>query len=69
MTEIDIFNLGESKWNDLLQRGLQQKVLNHHEEELIQVAIKYCRTGFGCSNKQAKYIWDIKKKLSESGIE
>lgn len=69
VTEIDIFNLGEAKWNDLLQRGLQQKVLNHHEEELVQVAIKYCRTGFGCSNKQAKYIWDIKKKLSESGIE
>ena len=69
VTEIDIFNLGENKWRDLLQRGIEQKVLNHKDEELIQVAMKYCRTGFGCSSKQAKAIWEIKQKLSENGIE
>lgn len=68
-TEIAIFNLGENKWKDLLQRGFQQKVLNPVDENFIQVAIKYCRTGFGCSSKQAKCIWEIKEKLSKNGIE
>jgi len=69
VTEIDIFNIGENKWADLLKRGIEQKVLNHVEEEFIKVAMKYCKTGFGCSPKQAKAIWEIKQKLNSNGIE
>lgn len=67
--EIEIFKIGVNKWQDLLNRGVSQKVLNPVDVSFIGTAIKYCQTGTGCSSAQAKRIWEIKGKLAENGIE
>ena len=59
----------KTKGADLLKRGIEQDVLNYMDEKYIKVAMKYCKTGFGCSPKQAKLIWEIKQKLASNGIE
>ena len=68
-TEIAIFNLGEKKWKEYLDKGIEQKVLNDVDIDFLKLAINYCRTGSGCSTKQAARIWEIKEKLFENGIE
>ena len=67
--ELMVFNIGETKWSDLLTRGNEQKILNYHDCELIKVAIKYCRTGMGILSKQALELIDIIGKLKQNGIE
>lgn len=66
--EIEIFKIGPKKWEELLSKGTEQKVLNNIEVEFLEVAIKYSKTGTGCSPKQAVRILDLKKKLEENGI-
>ena len=70
VAQIQVFNVGVNKWQDLLKRGIEQKVLNHLEIEFINVAISYCKTGNSdnCSTKQAAKILAIKKMLEENGI-
>lgn len=68
-TEISIFRLGDKKWTELLEKGIEQHVLNDVDIDFIKLAIKYCKTGAGCSSKQASRIWEIKEKLLENGIE
>lgn len=67
--EIEIFKLGIKKWEDLLDRGLKQNILNSVDVSFINIAIKYCSSGTGCSPAQAQRIWEIKQKLAENGIE
>lgn len=66
---IYIFNLGIETWEQLLKKGKDQKILSFFDEQMINVAIKFCMTGSGCSDKQAKEIMKILKKLDENGIQ
>ena len=68
-SEIEVFQIGKKKWEELLCRGIEQKVLNVKEIDFINVAIKYCVSGMGCSSKQAAKVLEIKEKLSENGID
>lgn len=67
--EIEVFNIGKTKWESLLIKGKKQKVLNTQDVDFINVAINYCVTGSNCSSKQAARILEIKRKLRENGIE
>lgn len=68
LNEIQVFNIGIKKWEDLLKRGTEQKILNSTDMEFLNVAIEFCRSGNNCSSRQAARILDIKKKLEENGI-
>lgn len=68
LNEIQVFNIGVKKWEDLLKRGTEQNILNITDMEFLNVAIEFCRSGDNCSSRQAARILDIKKKLEENGI-
>lgn len=67
-SEIEVFNVGVKKWQDLMEKGISQKVLKQIDIEFINVAISYCKTGAGCSSKQAIRILEIKRELERNGI-
>lgn len=70
MIEVEIFNLGYDFWQSLKQRGDEQKVLNYHESQMLELASNYClfEKVKQISSKQAKEIGEIKNKLEECGI-
>lgn len=69
MIEIQIFNLGSTYWQSLMEKGIEQKLINEKDIDLLNCAIKYCNGQTSISSAQGNYIWNIREKLSENGIE
>ena len=64
--EIEIYKLGKEYWLNLLNEGKKRGILSSDEEDLLRVA---ANAFFKApSNKQCKFIWQIRKKLENSGI-
>lgn len=68
MVEIQIFNLGSDYWKNVLNKGIEQNILNTKDVDLLNCAIKYCEGLIRISPAQGDYIWKIKEKISENGI-
>lgn len=68
MVEIQIFNLGSEYWQTLIDKGVDQKLLNDKDIDLLNCAIKYCNGLMTISSAQADYIWKVREKLSENGV-
>ena len=68
MIEIQIFNLGAGYWENLLNKGIDQKLLNDKDIDLLNCAIKYCNGIMTISSAQGEYIWKVREKLSENGV-
>lgn len=68
MVEIQIFNLGSNYWKNLLDKGVEQKLLNDKDIDLLNYAIKYCEGVIRISPAQGDYIWKLREKFSENGI-
>lgn len=66
---IEIFNLGESYWNNLITKATEQRVLTYKDIEFLEIAKKTCSTGKIVSNKQAAVIKKIVEQLKDVGIE
>ena len=65
---IYIFSLGVETWQELHKKGKEQKILSYFDEQMIKVAINFCMTGAGCSDKQSKEIIKVIEKLKENGV-
>lgn len=68
MVEIQIFNLGSEYWQTLIDKGVDQKLLNDKDIDLLNCAIKYCNGLMAISRAQGDYIWKVREKLSENGV-
>lgn len=66
--EVEVYNKGIVYWTNLLEKGIQQKLLLPRDEDLIRLAIDYCKTIKMITPKQAKAIWDIRTKLAQNGV-
>jgi hypothetical protein len=67
--EVQVFNFGSRNWEVLLSKGMEQQVLNGHEQGQLQVAIKYANGVYSSiTRKQATEILEIKDKLEELGV-
>lgn len=69
ISAIDICREPESYWQDLIDRGRDQQVLNYMDIQLLEAAKKSTRTGILVSNNKAKNIWDKVAELKKVGIE
>ena len=67
-TEVEVYNKGILYWTNLLEKGIQQNLLLPRDEDLLRLAIDYCKTIKMITPKQAKAIWDIRTKLSQNGV-
>ena len=68
MVEIQIFNLGSEYWQTLIDKGVDQKLLNDKDIDLLNCAIKYCNGLMTISSAQGDYIWKVREKLFENGV-
>ncbi len=68
MVEIQIFNLGSEYWQVLINKGVDQGLLNAKDIDLLNCAIKYCNGLMTISSAQGDYIWKVREKLSKNGI-
>ena len=66
---IQIFNLGEKYWDNLITKANDQRALSYRDIEFLETAKKTCTTGRIVSNKQAIVIKKIVDHLKELGIE
>ena len=67
--EISIFVKGSAYWESMIQRGLNQSVLNHYDEQQLKNAINYCNGIYSQLTKtQLKEIAKVVLKLEENGI-
>lgn len=66
---IEIFKKGESYWQKLIDKATEQRVLNCHDIELLEVAKKSCRTARMVTNKQSAAIKKVVDSLKAVGIE
>lgn len=66
---LEIFKKGEIYWESLIKKVIEQRTLNQHDIEFLEVAKKSTKTGKLVSDKQAAVIKEIVEKLKEIGIE
>jgi hypothetical protein len=67
--EVDIFTKGASYWESLISRGLEQKVLNFADAQMLGNAVSYCNGRFAqLSKHQVKEITRIVEDLKANGI-
>lgn len=67
--DIQIFNIGSVKWGNYLEKGKEQGLINGHEIEMLQIAIKFSNNVYtSLKTKQATDILQIKEKLDNLGI-
>ena len=65
---VEIYNLGNSYWTDLLKEGMKRHILSPMEIDLLNLAVA-CTAGKKVpSEKQAKLIWKIRNKLDQAGV-
>ena len=67
--EVDIFTKGASYWESLISRGLEQKVLNFADAQMLGNAVSYCNGRFSQLSKyQVREINRIVADLQVNGI-
>lgn len=66
---LEMFNKGEKYWENLIDKGTSQKVLNAQQIEYLTTMKRYISLGRLVSNKQAAVILDIVNELRKVGIE
>ena len=67
--EIEVINLGADYWENVLQWGLERKLISPIEQSFLEVAINFEKTLRPPSSKQAKKILDIREKLYSEGLQ
>lgn len=65
---VEIYNLGNSYWTDLLKEGMKRHILSPTETDLLNLAIAFTAGKIVPSEKQAKLIWKIRNKLDQAGV-
>ena len=65
---VEIYNLGNSYWTDLLKEGMKRHILSPMETDLLNLAIAFTAGKKVLSEKQAKLIWKIRNKLDQAGV-
>ena len=65
---VEIYNLGNSYWTDLLKEGMKRHNLSPMEIDLLNLAIAFTAGKKVPSEKQAKLIWKIRNKLDQAGV-
>ncbi len=68
LIENEIVILGGKYWENLINQGLERRILSSTELDLLQLAAKIEKTGKVPSPKQAQYIWKIRQKLEDAGV-
>ena len=66
--EIEVVKLGSSYWKEVLEWGLERKLLNPIEVDFLNVAVNFEKTYRTPTNKQAKRIFEIREKLFDEGL-
>lgn len=66
--EIEVINLGEEYWLNILNWANERKLLTPMENDLIKMASSFMKTGRIPSAKQANLILSIRKKLYDDGL-
>ena len=66
---IQIYKLGETYWQNLIDKATKQNACNSHDIELLEFAKKSCRSAKMVSNKQAAVIEKIVEELKKVGIQ
>ena len=66
---LEIYQKGFKYWQNLIDKATQQRVLNYHDLELLEVAKKSCLSAKVVTDKQAQVIKRIVEELKEVGIE
>ena len=67
--EIEVINLGVDYWKNVLQWGLERKLISPIEQSFLEVAINFEKTLRPPSSKQAKKILEIREKLYSEGLQ
>lgn len=65
---VEIYNLGNDYWKNLLSEGIKRRILSPMEIDLINLAIAFTENKKVPSDKQAKLIWKIRDKLDQAGV-
>ena len=65
---VEIYNLGNDYWKNLLSEGIKRRILSPMEIDLINLAIAFTKNKKVPSDKQAKLIWKIRDKLDQAGV-
>lgn len=65
---VEIYNLGNDYWKNLLNEGIKRRILSPMEIDLINLAIAFTENKKVPSDKQAKLIWKIRDKLDQAGV-
>ena len=65
---VEIYNLGNSYWTDLLKEGMKRHIFSPMETDLLNLAIAFTAGKKVPSEKQAKLIWKIRNKLDQAGV-
>ena len=66
--EIEVINLGEEYWLNILSWANERKLLTSMENDLLKIASSFMKTGRIPSTKQANLILSIRKKLYDDGL-
>lgn len=68
---IEIYNLGTNNpnyWQNLIDEGLKRRILSYQEQDLLRLAVDFCKGKKVPSDKQANFIWKIREKLDKAGV-
>ena len=65
---VEIYNLGNRYWTNLLNEGMKRHILSPMETDLLNLAISFTAGKKVPSEKQAKLIWKIRNKLDQAGV-
>lgn len=65
---VEIYNLGNDYWKNLLNEGIKRRILSPMEIDLINLAIAFTENKKVPLDKQAKLIWKIRDKLDQAGV-
>ena len=68
-TEVDIFVKGSAYWESLIQRGVEQNIINISDMQMLMNAVNYCNGVYSqLSKHQVKEITRIVEHLKSNGI-
>lgn len=66
--EIEVINLGEEYWKNVLEFGITNKLLTPMEENLLKIASNFTKNNKLPSTKQANIMLEVREKLWEEGL-
>lgn len=68
-TEVDIFVKGSAYWESLIQRGVEQNIININDVQMLMNAVNYCNGIYSqLSKHQIKEIGRLTTLLADNGI-